>query len=392
MADPHLSPNPPGGAGTPSGSGEHWVGFPRDAEVLRPPPVGNVPPAGLLPSHRKVRPGPRPEGPGQRRRAAGGGIAPAELGVTSVKASQTVSEAALAVLRKHFAAFLAHEEGTRRGTDPEELRQMRVASRRGRAAMALFKEGLPPGAGRLRQELTWIGTVLGRARDVDVQIEQLQAWLAAADRREREIYRPLLAILQEQRAQARAPMLRALDSPRYRRFVAAYEAFVRRAPGRRPPAARRPVLAAAPDLIGHRLRAVRKAGDGLGPSAPPAKLHALRIKCRRLRYAVESFADLYGDPASAFAKRLARLQNLLGLHQDGHVAMARLRRLCESQGRRLPPRTLFAMGRAAQRYAQQAAGARTAFPQAYRRITGKRWKRLRDAMERRRPPAASSRR
>jgi CHAD domain-containing protein len=354
--------------------------------------VGDVSSLGPLPSRGEGQSGPNPEDSRRRPPLARGRTVPAIPGATSVEAGQTVGEAALAVLRKHFAAFLAHQEGTRRGKDPEELHQMRVASRRVRAAVALFKESLPPGGGRLRQDLRWIGARLGRARDADVQIEQVRAWLAAADRREREIFRPLLAILQEQRAQARVPMLRALDSLRYRRFIAAYMAFVRRPPGRRVTAARRQVLAAAPDLIGHRFRAARKAGDGLGPSSAPAKLHALRIKCKRLRYAVESFADLYGEPAATFVKRLARLQDLLGLQQDGHVAIARLRRLCETQGRRLPPRTLFAMGRAAQRYAQQGAEARSAFPQAYRRIIGKRWKRLRDAVERRRRRAASNRR
>lgn len=391
MAGAPPSPDPPDKAGTPSGSGEHWARSPRDAEAVRPLPAGAVLPGSITLPHGEGQPGPHPDAPEKRRGPARGEAAPAERSPTAIEAAQTVAEAAFAILREHFAAFRAHQEGTRRGKDPEELHQMRVASRRLRAAMGLFKEILPPGAVRLRRELGWIGAFLGHARDADVQIEQVRAWLAAAGRRERGTYQPLLKLLQEQRSQARIPMFRVLDSPRYRRFLAAYQAFVRRRPPRRSAAARQPVGAVAPDLISQRFRAVRKAGDRLGRASPPAKLHALRIKCKRLRYAVEFFADLYGEPAAAFAKRVSRLQDLLGVHQDAHVAARRLRNLSEVQGRRLPPRTLVAMGRAAERYTQQAAEARSAFPAAYRRIIGKRWKRLREAMAAPRPAATDER-
>jgi CHAD domain-containing protein len=195
----------------------------------------------------------------------------------------------------------------------------------------------------------------------------------------------LIPLLAEERALARVPLLRVLDSPRYRRFVAAYTAFLRGGPRDGQRAADRAVLAAAPDLIARRYAAVRKAGDRLTKASPPAAYHALRIRCKRLRYAAQCFAPLYGQPARAMARRAAAVQDILGLQQDAQVALRTLHRLCQRRGRRLPPATLFALGQAAARFAQQAAEARAGFARAYHGLAGKRWKRLRDTIEGLRP-------
>jgi CHAD domain-containing protein len=54
-------------------------------------------------------------------------------------------------------------------------------------------------------------------------------------------------------------------------------------------------------------------------------LHAVRIRSKRARYAVEAVAPLFGRDARRFAKRLADVQSVLGDHQDTTVAEAWLR-------------------------------------------------------------------
>ena len=68
--------------------------------------------------------------------------------------TSTMGDLAFAVLRRQLAVLREKEPGTRLGEDPEELHDMRVATRRLRAALALFAEraarpgpGLPRGAG-----------------------------------------------------------------------------------------------------------------------------------------------------------------------------------------------------------------------------------------------------
>ena len=99
--------------------------------------------------------------------------APERFGATEVAPGMTSGAVALAVLRRQFSAMLAKEPGTRLGDDIEELHDMRVASRRLRAALSLFADVLPETALKAREEIGWVGQGLGAVRDLDVQIEQL---------------------------------------------------------------------------------------------------------------------------------------------------------------------------------------------------------------------------
>lgn len=316
---------------------------------------------------------------------------PPELGPTAVDASQTIGETAFAVMREQFGEFLAHEPGTRLGDDPEELHDMRVASRRLRAAMSIFEEALPVRARSLREELRWIAGVLGEVRDLDVQLEHLGAWISDADPEDREHLAVLRGVLEERRAKARKAMLRALDSRRYARMVEAFVTLLKRGPSRRSRTARRPVLAVAPDIVRRRYRKVRKAGDGISGESSDEDYHDLRKKGKRLRYALEFLSGVYGKPAEALVEPLKDLQDVVGDHQDAVVAISHLRGLAESGGRRLPPGTVFVMGGIAHRYALRARELRDVFPKVYGRIRGKRWKRLKRAMDDRRPAEEESR-
>ena len=55
-----------------------------------------------------------------------------------VKPDDAMAEAGRKVLQFHFAHMLSHERGTRLGDDIEELHDMRVATRRMRAAFEVF--------------------------------------------------------------------------------------------------------------------------------------------------------------------------------------------------------------------------------------------------------------
>ena len=76
---------------------------------------------------------------GRSRDGPGRGSAP-----TEIEAEAPIGRVALAVLRRHFGALIAKEPGTRLGDDIEHLHDMRVASRRLRAALSLFADVLPP--------------------------------------------------------------------------------------------------------------------------------------------------------------------------------------------------------------------------------------------------------
>jgi CHAD domain-containing protein len=326
---------------------------------------------------------------GQSKYEAGllaAGLDPAhaeDLGPLEVDPAGTVGDLAFAVLRNHFSALLRKEPGTRLGEDPEELHDMRVAARRLRAALALFVDVLPVRAGRFREELTWLAGVLGDVRDLDVQLQQLDEWEQAIDPEDRRGLEALRAILERRRTDARRTLAHALDSRRRERLVAGFSAMLRNGPLRRSRASRMPVLLVAPDLLNSSYGRVRRGGKRIRGGSPADAYHRLRIRAKRLRYALEFLSPVYGRPARALVRTLVAVQDVLGDHQDAQVAMARLRTLVTENAVELPPDAVFAMGRIAERYSARSAALRRTFAPAFGRLAAG-WGELERAMERKR--------
>ncbi len=307
------------------------------------------------------------------------------FGPTAIDPEMASGAVALAVLRLHFSAMLAKEPGTRLGDDIEELHDMRVATRRLRAALSLFVDVLPETALKVGEELRSVGEMLGTVRDLDVQIEQLDTWLDALEETDRDALMGLRALLHEQRESSRAAMLEMLDSRRYEAFVSRFGRTLRARHFARSGPASRPARALAPDLIESRFRSVRKGGARIGPTSPASDYHRLRIRCKRLRYALEFLSDLYPGATRPLMRRLVTVQDLLGLHQDADVAIERLRHLAVSSRDDLDPGTIFAMGEVAERYRQSMIDLRARFPAAYAQLSGKQWKAFERLLERERP-------
>ena len=314
-----------------------------------------------------------------------------DLGTTSFDLHSSTGELAFAVLRGLFVEMLAHESGTRLGEDPEELHGMRVATRRLRAVLGIFQPALPIRASRFREEIGWLGQVLGAVRDLDVGIGQLrEGAVEGIGSEEVDALDALIDLLESRRGDARAMLLEALDSRRYDRLVDGFSAFLTHGPLRRSAASTAPAAGAVPGIAIERYRKVRKQGRRLDASSEPGEFHVLRIRCKRLRYALEAVADLYGKPARVMNRHLIALQDALGSHQDAIVASQRLRSLAIDHGHDLPPATVFAMGELAARHTERAERLRSEFPPLFRKLVGP-WKKLRRVMEAAAPAAPSIR-
>src|SRR5215204_3650006 len=302
-------------------------------------------------------------------------VAP-DFGPTEVDGSVPADEVAFAILRRHFATMLAHEPAVRLGEDPEELHDMRVATRRLRAALKLYKEALPKRAERYERDLRFFAGALGDARDLDVHLERL----AGEAPRNGEVLNEVFVALEERRTEARRHMLETLDSNRYERFVASFSGTLRR--GRSPSPPPGPIFEVAPDLVRRRYKKVRKGARTLTGDSPPEDFHDLRKKGKRLRYALEPLQGLYGKPAEGMVELLKAVQDDLGDHQDLIVAAALMRELGVSGD--LSPRAAFLLGAMAERYNREAAELRANFlgSKELRALKkGRSWKRLRKALE-----------
>ena len=112
------------------------------------------------------------------------------------------------------------------GRDPEGVHQVRVALRRMRSALSLFKDQVPAAQrNALIQEAKWLLSELGPVRDLDVFINVLAAEFTprVADD---EGFAKLIRAAREQRDAAQTAAAAALSGTRARRFSARLDAWL----------------------------------------------------------------------------------------------------------------------------------------------------------------------
>jgi CHAD domain-containing protein len=296
-----------------------------------------------------------------------------------------------------LAVLRAKEPGTRLGEDPEELHDMRVATRRLRAALSLFEGVLPVRARVFRQELGWLARLLGSVRDLDVQLENLAAMsfsdadvALGPDRPGGDPLAELSALLEREREAARADMLQGLDSVRWDRLTRGLTVMAQQGPARRSLATREPAVIGLPQLVLTRHDKVTKAAKRAKRSGVVTDFHALRIRCKWLRYALEFSADVYGGRTSRYVRSLTVLQGELGEMQDAEVASLQLAALATGDTL-LPAATIFVMGGVAERHRRDVRRYLKRLPGELPRTSGKAWRELHDLMGRRKAEAEAER-
>lgn len=236
-----------------------------------------------------------------------------------------MAEAGRKILLYQFAEMLAHEDGTRLGEDIEELHDMRVATRRMRAAFDLFGEYYAPKMGKkLLTGLKLTGRTLGAVRDMDVFIENGRAYAASLPEADQQGLVPLITDWQQEREIHRREMLAHLNGDGYQRFKEKMNRFVQTpGMGAITPDDANPIQQlvrnTVPQIIYSRLANVR-AYETVLANASLDQLHALRIEAKKLRYAVEFFREVLGPEAKEVINTLKKLQDHLGELNDARVA------------------------------------------------------------------------
>jgi triphosphatase len=238
-----------------------------------------------------------------------------------------------------IGACLRHAEANRPAVlagQIEGIHQMRVAFRRLRSGLKIFRPLIPREASATQVEaIRWLNGFLGPARDWDVFLEEGMAPMFAHFPRKRGL--SLFRIKAESLRQTHHRTLgEALGDPRYRQLTQGLAAWLdNRAwrngldDARREPLAQ-PTLDFATPLLGRDHRRVVKQGQAFAELSAEER-HALRICIKELRYALDFFASLYPTPAvKAYLSALACLQDSLGIMNDIAVA----RRLLDEAGLR----------------------------------------------------------
>nr|WP_240906082.1 CHAD domain-containing protein [Thiorhodococcus mannitoliphagus] len=223
-------------------------------------------------------------------------------------------------------------ETARDWTDIEGVHQTRVAVRRMRSAISLFRDAIPKELTAFwREELRWIGSQLGQARDLDVFIAE---GLAAVAPVQLPGESALKALAEARRAQIYGEQVRPmLDGERFERFRAEFPAWISTRPWeqaklkkKRAKRLQSSVTLYARQLLDKQERKVLAAGTNVDRNNH-LEMHQLRIECKKLRYAAEFFLPLFGG-MDAFIEHMKGLQDLLGVMNDVAVTRQLLEDIC----------------------------------------------------------------
>ncbi len=242
-----------------------------------------------------------------------------------------INESAVAILKACQTQIAANEFPILESMAPEGPHQMRVAVRRLRAALGMFRafadKELIDG---VREEGKWLARSLGQAREWDVYIADLHDPVEAALGVDIPALKELRALAQARQEAGYRDARAAVASSRFTSFQLQLGLLIEtltssQKKGAFDHLARSEEFAAS--KLEKRYRKVRKMGRTALQGNTVAK-HDLRLEMKKMRYASEFFASLF-EPRKAkiFSKSAARLQDLLGYANDYAVCIEQMESL-----------------------------------------------------------------
>ena len=226
-----------------------------------------------------------------------------------------IREAVDSVVAVRLADVRRHETALGRKIDQDTVHDMRVASRRLRAALKLFKA--PDASNDAVKDLQ---DALGRVRDIHVQLH----WIDKVARQSARGTEKVVLLRVRSRVATRLP----------KREMALQRAL-RRWRDETAPTLLRDVAADAPRsrfgggrvrrVVGRRLKNVGRALDRFVASEAPKVAHQLRIEVKKLRYLVELLREVWPHESETVLDGLSELQGLLGDLHDADVRIGVVR-------------------------------------------------------------------
>ncbi len=249
-----------------------------------------------------------------------------------VRPEDPAAESARRLLQHHLEQLISREHGLGYAEDIEYVHEMRVATRRLRAAMRTFAKAVKGGFQAERAELRALADAFGAARDCDVLLDFLGRYRQSAP----EAHRPLLdRLIRSEKSRRRRHYRRLLATYRSEPCTAFLEGLYRKL--RLPAGSRggivpdgsrgfRPLRSEAPRRLRNELARATAFGRRLERLSSEQR-HQLRIQCKRLRYTVEFFAEIYPPELSRLIAAMVKMQDLLGEAHDAGVYAERVRQV-----------------------------------------------------------------
>jgi len=265
------------------------------------------------------------------------GLAAPRAAAIHIDPAKSVRDAFAAITQPCVAHIVAAANFAGKSDDPEGIHELRVAIRRMRAAFSIFRNAVPENDRfRIGDELRTLQRKLGAAREWDVLVEETIAGMPGRLRRQRAT-EDLVRLAQARRAEAYKTAHAALRNPRSTDLVLRLASWADSQFGSDAPPAGRPKW--KPDVLGGPVagfasgvkRAYHDKARKLGRKIhklDAAGLHQLRIRIKKLRYAMEFFASIWpGRQTKRYLSALKSLQQVIGAWHDETVAEGLVTRL-----------------------------------------------------------------
>ncbi|SAL70305.1 CHAD domain-containing protein [Caballeronia peredens] len=257
--------------------------------------------------------------PGEAHEPAGEPVFAAKL---ELPRTATRREAFVAIAASVAEQWFGNEAAARTGLGDEHVHQLRVAQRRLKTLLKLFRNDVDEAwTTRIAPDLKWFGELLADARDWDVFADETLPGYAASDDNAAR-WQTLIDAADLRRRVARERVRDALASKRYARLTLAFVEWLARFASQEDETPERLVSYAAKRIRKDYRRIARVADLA---SLEPHERHRVRIHAKRLRYALEFFRSVTTRRTrKQTATLLGELQTVLGEANDAAVAADRL--------------------------------------------------------------------
>ena len=237
-----------------------------------------------------------------------------------------LDEAAIDVAVDIMVAYLpvarANETGIVDDLDTEYLHDYRIALRKIRSVLSLFKGVFDEEQTlSLKSRFSALMAPTGRVRDLDVYLLEKQKYYDLVPDSLHGGLDKMFSMFADEREDQHRALVTHLKSKAYRREVSDLIKLLSK-PKKlaRGPNADFAAHDYASQLIWKRYRKICKIASGIGHDTDDEEVHELRIHCKKLRYLMEFFGPLF--PKKEFKgliKPLKRLQDNLGYFNDYSV-------------------------------------------------------------------------
>ncbi len=243
------------------------------------------------------------------------------------------NEAAKIIFRYLLQIIKINEINIKKDLDTEFIHDFRVAVRRTRSALGQMKSVFSrETTKRFKKDLAFVGKLTNLLRDLDVCLLKEKTYKDALPAILRSDLAPLFEHLTKMRLNALQEVITQLESNRYLHIMEDWETFINESQTYSSSAsnAKIPIFDLARKRIFTQYQGIIKTGSQILENPEEKKIHALRIKCKKLRYMMEFTSSLFPHKKNRkLIKQIKKLQLNLGHFNDMHVQIDHLRYIAQ---------------------------------------------------------------